>query len=130
MGEKIMLVDDAKFMRVMLANILKQGGYEIVAEAGDGLDAVNEYKKVKPSLVTMDIVMPRMDGIDAVKNIIKSDSNAKIIMITAVGQEAKMREAIEAGALGYIIKPFKPEQVLDEVKKVLGTQSLRLSGEN
>ena len=130
MGKKIMLVDDAKFMRVMLANILKQDGYEIVAEAEDGLDAVDAYKKVKPSLVTMDIVMPRMDGIDAVKKIIASDSNAKIIMITAVGQEAKMKEAIEAGALGYIIKPFTPERVLDEVKKVLGTQSLRLSGEN
>jgi two-component system chemotaxis response regulator CheY len=120
MGKKVMLVDDTKFMRMMLANILKPKGYEIVAEAGDGLEAIDKYKQCKPDLVTMDIVMPHMEGIEAVKNIVASDSNAKVIMVTAVGQESKVKEAIEAGAKGYIVKPFQAPQVLEEVQKVLG----------
>ena len=119
-GKKIMLVDDTKFMRMMLANILKPKGYEIVAEAGDGLEAVELYKKHKPDLVTMDIVMPHMDGIEAVRNITSVDSAAKVIMVTAVGQESKVKEAIEAGARGYIVKPFRAPQVLEEVEKILG----------
>jgi two-component system chemotaxis response regulator CheY len=120
MGHKIMLVDDTKFMRMMLANILKPKGYDIVAEAGDGLEAIDKYKEFKPDLVTMDIVMPHMEGIEAVKNIVSSDGGAKIIMVTAVGQESKVKEAIEAGAKGYIVKPFQAPQVLEEVQKVLG----------
>ena len=120
MGKKVMLVDDTKFMRMMLANILKPKGYEIVAEAGDGLEAIDKYKQFKPDLVTMDIVMPNMEGIDAVRNIVSSDSNAKIIMVTAVGQDSKVKEAIQAGAKGYIVKPFQAPQVLEEVQKVLG----------
>jgi len=120
MGHKIMLVDDTKFMRMMLANILKPKGYDIVAEAGDGLEAIDKYKEFKPDLVTMDIVMPHMEGIEAVKNIVASDGGAKIIMVTAVGQESKVKEAIEAGAKGYIVKPFQAPQVLEEVQKVLG----------
>jgi two-component system, chemotaxis family, chemotaxis protein CheY len=120
MGKKIMLVDDTKFMRMMLANILKPKGYEIVAEAEDGLDAIEKYKQFKPDLVTMDIVMPHMEGIEAVRNIISSiDSNAKIIMVTAVGQDTKVKEAIEAGAKGYIVKPFQAPQVIEEVEKIL-----------
>jgi two-component system chemotaxis response regulator CheY len=119
MGKKIMLVDDTKFMRMMLANILKPKGYEIIAEAGDGLEAVDKYKQLKPDLVTMDIVMPHMDGIEAVKNIVASDSGAKVIMVTAVGQDSKVKEAIEAGARGYIVKPFQAPQVIEEVEKIL-----------
>jgi two-component system chemotaxis response regulator CheY len=119
MGKKIMLVDDTKFMRMMLANILKPKGYEIIAEAGDGLEAVDKYKQCKPDLVTMDIVMPHMDGIEAVKNIVASDSGAKVIMVTAVGQDSKVKEAIEAGARGYIVKPFQAPQVIEEVEKIL-----------
>jgi len=119
MGKKIMLVDDTKFMRMMLANILKPKGYEIVAEAGDGLEAINLYNQHKPDLVTMDIVMPNMDGIQAVRNITASDGNAKIIMVTAIGQESKVKEAIEAGAKGYLVKPFQAPQVIEEVEKVL-----------
>jgi two-component system chemotaxis response regulator CheY len=119
MGKKIMLVDDTKFMRMMLANILKPKGYEIIAEAEDGLDAVDKYKQHKPDLVTMDIVMPHMDGIEAVKNIVASDSGAKVIMVTAVGQDSKVKEAIEAGARGYIVKPFQAPQVIEEVEKIL-----------
>jgi len=120
MGKKIMLVDDTKFMRMMLANILKPKGFEIVAEASDGLEAIDKYKETKPDIVTMDIVMPNMEGIDAVRNIVSGDSNAKIIMVTAVGQESKVKEAIQAGAKGYIVKPFQAPQVLEEIEKVLG----------
>jgi two-component system, chemotaxis family, chemotaxis protein CheY len=120
MGKKVLLVDDTKFMRMMLANILKPKGYEIVAEASDGLEAVDKYKEHKPDIVTMDIVMPNMNGIEAVKNITAEDGNAKVIMVTAVGQESKVKEAIQAGAIGYIVKPFQAPQVLEEVQKVLG----------
>jgi len=119
MGKKIMLVDDTKFMRMMLANILKPKGYEIIAEAGDGLEAIDKYKNLKPDLVTMDIVMPHMDGIEAVRNIVATDSGAKIVMVTAVGQDSKVKEAIEAGARGYIVKPFQAPQVIEEVEKIL-----------
>ena len=118
MGQKILLVDDTKFMRMMLGNILKPKGYEIV-EAGDGLEAIELYKQHKPDLVTMDIVMPNMDGIEAVKNITSEDGNAKVVMVTAVGQESKVKEAIQAGARGYIVKPFQAPQVLEEVEKIL-----------
>ena len=120
MGKKILLVDDTKFMRMMLANILKPKGYEIVGEAGDGLEAIEKFNQLKPDLITMDIVMPHMEGIEAVRNIVSTDSNAKVIMVTAVGQESKVKEAIEAGARGYIVKPFQANQVLEEVQKILG----------
>ena len=120
MGKKILLVDDTKFMRMMLANILKPKGYEIVGEAGDGLEAIEKFNSLKPDLITMDIVMPHMEGIEAVRNIVSTEPNAKVIMVTAVGQESKVKEAIEAGARGYIVKPFQANQVLEEVQKVLG----------
>ena len=120
MGKKVLLVDDTKFMRMMLKNILAPKGYEIVAEAGDGLEAIDLYKQHKPDLVTMDIVMPNMTGIEAVKNITSGDPSANVIMVTAVGQESKVKEAIQAGAKGYIVKPFQAPQVLEEVKKLIG----------
>lgn len=120
MSKKILIVDDAAFMRMMLKNILTQNGYEIVGEASNGLEAVNLYRELKPDLVTMDITMPEMDGINAVREIKKIDPEAKIIMCSAMGQQAMVIESIQAGAKDFVVKPFQPERVLEAVKKVLG----------
>jgi len=118
---KVLIVDDAAFMRMLVKKILVQAGHQIVGEAGNGKEAVEKYKELKPDLVTMDIVMPEMDGISAVKEIMKIDPNAKIIMITAVGQEAKVMEALKSGAKGYIVKPFQAPKVIEEVNRVLSS---------
>ena len=118
---KIMIVDDAAFMRTLLKNILFPKGYEIAGEADNGAVAVDKYKELKPDLVTMDIVMPNVNGIDALKQIKEFDPNAKVIMCTAVGQENMVRAAIMSGAKGYIVKPFQAPKVLEEVQKVLGS---------
>ncbi len=120
MGKKILIVDDAAFMRMMLKNILAQNGYEIAGEASNGLEAINLYKELKPDLVTMDITMPEMDGITAVREIKKIDPEAKIIMCSAMGQQAMVIESIQAGAKDFVVKPFQPDRVLEAVKKVLG----------
>lgn len=120
MGKKILIVDDAAFMRMMLKNILTQNGYEVAGEASNGLEAVTLYKELKPDLVTMDITMPEMDGITAVKEIKKIDPEAKIIMCSAMGQQAMVIESIQAGAKDFVVKPFQPDRVLEAVKKVLG----------
>jgi two-component system chemotaxis response regulator CheY len=120
MSKKILIVDDAAFMRMMLKNILSQNGYEIAGEASNGLEAVALYKELKPDLVTMDITMPEMDGITAVKEIKKIDPEAKIIMCSAMGQQAMVIESIQAGAKDFIVKPFQPDRVLEAVRKVLG----------
>ncbi|WP_297536021.1 response regulator [Thermococcus sp.] len=118
---RILVVDDAAFMRMLLKKILVQGGHQVVGEASNGREAVEKYKELRPDLVTMDIVMPEMDGITAVKEIKKIDPNAKIVMITAVGQEAKVMEALKAGASGYIVKPFQAQKVLEEINRVLSS---------
>ncbi|EHR77514.1 chemotaxis protein CheY [Thermococcus litoralis DSM 5473] len=118
---KVLIVDDAAFMRMLVKKILVQAGHQVVGEAGNGKEAVEKYKELKPDLVTMDIVMPEMDGISAVKEIMKIDPNAKIIMITAVGQEAKVMEALKSGAKGYIVKPFQAPKVIEEVNRVLSS---------
>ncbi|WP_457753500.1 response regulator [Thermococcus sp.] len=118
---RILVVDDAAFMRMLLKKILTQAGHQVVGEASNGREAVEKYKQLKPDLVTMDIVMPEMDGITAVKEIMKIDPNAKIIMITAVGQEAKVMEALKSGAKGYIVKPFQAPKVIEEVNRVLSS---------
>lgn len=120
MGKKILIVDDAAFMRMMLKNILTQNGYEVAGEASNGLEAVALYKELKPDLVTMDITMPEMDGITAVKEIKKIDPEAKIIMCSAMGQQAMVIESIQAGARDFVVKPFQPDRVLEAVKKVIG----------
>ena len=120
MGKKILLVDDAAFMRMMLKDILTKNGYEIVGEAENGAKAVEKYKEVTPDLVTMDITMPEMDGISALKNIRSIDSNAKVVMCSAMGQQAMVIEAIQAGARDFIVKPFQADRVLEAVKKVIG----------
>ncbi|HPT62831.1 MAG TPA: response regulator [Candidatus Atribacteria bacterium] len=120
MPGRIMIVDDAAFMRMMLKDILTKNGYEVVAEASNGHEAVLKYEETRPDLVTMDITMPEMDGITAVKEIRKKDPQAKIIMCSAMGQQAMVVDAIQAGARDFIVKPFKPDRVVEAVKKVLG----------
>lgn len=119
MGNRVLVVDDAAFMRMMIKDILRKGGYEVVGEAEDGARAVDKYKELKPDLVTMDITMPDMDGISAVKEIRKLDPNAVIIMCSAMGQQAMVIDAIQAGAKDFVVKPFQPDRVLEAVRKVL-----------
>lgn len=120
MGKKVLIVDDAAFMRMMLKDILTKNGYEVVREAENGAKAVEKYGELKPDLVTMDITMPEMDGISALKNIRSIDSNAKVVMCSAMGQQAMVIEAIQAGARDFIVKPFQADRVLEAVKKVIG----------
>jgi len=120
LSKRILIVDDAAFMRMMLKDILTKNGYTVVGEAENGLVAVEMYKELKPDLVTMDITMPEMDGITAVKEIKKIDPGAKIIMCSAMGQQAMVIDSIQAGAQDFIVKPFQPERVLEAVEKVLG----------
>ena len=119
MAAKILIVDDASFMRMMLKNILSQNGYEVVAEADNGVKAVERYAEVKPDLVIMDMIMPEMGGIDAVREIMKKDPAARIVMCSALGQQALVVEAIHAGAKDFIVKPFQPANVLEAVQKAL-----------
>lgn len=117
---KIMICDDAAFMRMMIKDILTKNGYEIAAEAENGAVAVEMYPDAKPDLVLMDITMPDMDGIQALKKIKEIDPNANIIMCSAMGQQAMVIEAIQSGAKDFIVKPFQAERVLEAVKKVVG----------
>jgi two-component system chemotaxis response regulator CheY len=119
MAYRILICDDAIFMRTMIADILTGAGYDVAGEAESGLQAVERYKSVKPDLVTMDIVMPDMGGIDAVKAIIASDPNARILMCSAMGQQSLVVEAIQAGAKDFVVKPFQPARVLEAVQRVL-----------
>lgn len=118
MGE-ILIVDDAAFMRMMIKDILTKNGYDVVGEAENGVVAVENYVNLNPDLVIMDITMPEMDGIEAVKQIKAKDPAAKIIMCSAMGQQAMVIDAIQAGAMDFIVKPFQPERVIEAVKKVL-----------
>ncbi len=117
--KSILIVDDAAFMRLMLKDILSQNGYAVVAEAADGQEAVDLYRKFKVDLVTMDITMPTMDGITAIKEIKAHDPEARIIVCSAMGQQAMVLEAIQSGARDFIVKPFQADRVLDAVKKAL-----------
>ncbi|KAB2337520.1 response regulator [Cytobacillus depressus] len=120
MAHKILIVDDAAFMRMMIKDILSKNGYEVVAEAADGAQAVEKYKETQPDLVTMDITMPEMDGISALKEIKKMNPNAKVIMCSAMGQQAMVIDAIQAGAKDFIVKPFQADRVLEAIGKTLG----------
>lgn len=119
MGKRILIVDDAAFMRMMIKDILSKNGFEIVGEAENGAVAIEKYKELTPDLVTMDITMPEMDGLAAVREIRKIDGNSKIIMCSAMGQQAMVIDAIQAGARDFIVKPFQPDRVLEAIKKVL-----------
>jgi two-component system chemotaxis response regulator CheY len=116
----VLVCDDAIFMRTMISDILSQAGFDIVGEAESGLQAVQKYRELKPDLVTMDIVMPDMGGIEAVREICKQDPDAKILMCSAMGQQALVVEAIQAGAKDFVVKPFQPSRVLEAVQRVLG----------
>jgi two-component system, chemotaxis family, chemotaxis protein CheY len=120
MSHTVLICDDAIFMRTMIGDILTQAGFQIVGEAETGVQAVQKYLELKPDLVTMDIVMPDMGGIDAVREIMKEDPNAKVLMCSAMGQQALVIEAIQAGARDFVVKPFQPSRVLEAVQRVLG----------
>lgn len=116
---KILIVDDAKFMRMILTNIIKKTEHEVVGEGENGLDAVRLYSETKPDLVTMDITMPEMGGVEAVREIKREFPDAKIIMCSAMGQQKIVVEAIEAGAKDFIVKPFDESRVIDTISRVI-----------
>lgn len=120
MAKRVLIVDDAAFMRMMIKDILSKNGYEVAGEADNGVKAVEKYKELTPDLVLMDITMPEMNGIDAVKNIKAIDPGAKIVMCSAMGQQAMVIESIQAGARDFIVKPFQADRVLEAVRKVIG----------
>ena len=119
MGHRILIVDDAAFMRMMIKDILTKNGYDVVGEAADGLQAVEKFRELQPDLVTMDITMPEMDGITALREIRKMNPGAKVIMCSAMGQQAMVIDAIQAGAKDFIVKPFQADRVLEAISKTL-----------
>lgn len=120
MEKKILIVDDAAFMRMMIKDILTKNGYNVIGEAANGVEAVEKYGQLKPNLVMMDITMPEMNGIDALKKIRETDGSANVIMCSAMGQQAMVIESIQAGAKDFIVKPFQVERVLEAVQKAIG----------
>jgi two-component system chemotaxis response regulator CheY len=120
MSQTVLICDDAIFMRTMIGDILTQAGFQVLGEAENGVQAVERFKELKPDFVTMDIVMPEMGGIDAVREIMKDHPEAKILMCSAMGQQALVIEAIQAGARDFVVKPFQPSRVLEAVQRVLG----------
>ncbi len=118
MAKRVLIVDDAAFMRMLLKDIIIKGGYEVVGEASNGAEAVEKYKELKPDIVTMDITMPDMNGIEATKKIMEIDPNANVIMCSAMGQQMMVVEAIQAGAKDFIVKPFQQGRVVEALSKV------------
>jgi two-component system chemotaxis response regulator CheY len=118
MTKRILIADDAAFMRRVLKDMLSKHGFEVVGEAQNGVEAVVKYKELKPDLVTLDITMPEKDGIQALKEIISFDKNAKIIMMSAMGQEAFVKEAVLNGAKDFIVKPFKEDMVIQRISNL------------
>jgi two-component system chemotaxis response regulator CheY len=116
---RVLVVDDAAFMRKVVSDALNGGGHEVIGEASNGAEAVARYQELQPELMTLDITMPEMDGLTALKEIIAIDPSARIIMCSALGQESKVLEAIKAGAKDFVVKPFKADRVLDAVDKAL-----------
>lgn len=120
MGKNILIVDDAAFMRMMIKDILTKNGYNVVGEAENGQKGVEKYAELKPDLVLMDITMPELNGIEALKKIKAADASALVIMCSAMGQQAMVIESIQAGARDFIVKPFQADRVIEAVKKVVG----------
>ncbi len=120
MAKSVLICDDAAFMRVMIKDILTKNGYEVVGEAENGVKAVEKFNETKPDLVMMDITMPEMDGIQALKKIKEADAAATVIMCSAMGQQAMVIESIQSGAKDFIVKPFQADRVLEAVKKAVG----------
>lgn len=117
--KKILIVDDAAFMRLVLKTMLEKNGFEVIGEAVNGLEAIEKYKALSPDLVTMDITMPVMEGIEAVKRIKEVDSGANIIMCSAMGQQTMVVQSLQAGAKDFIVKPFQEERVLESIRRVI-----------
>ena len=120
MSKTVVVVDDTAFMRMTIKNILEKNDYEVVGEGADGREAIELYKKHKPSLMTMDITMPNLDGIAAVKEIMALDSSARIIMVSAMGQKSLVIDALSAGAKDFVVKPFQPDRIAEALAKVNG----------
>ncbi|MGN0480964.1 MAG: response regulator [Lachnospiraceae bacterium] len=120
MAKNILVCDDAAFMRMMIKDILTKNGYTVIGEAENGAKAIEKYSELKPDLVLMDITMPEMDGIQALKGIKAADPSASVIMCSAMGQQAMVIESIQSGAKDFIVKPFQADRVLEAVKKVVG----------
>ncbi|MGM0652285.1 MAG: response regulator [Bacillota bacterium] len=118
MRKKVVIIDDTMFMRMTLKNILQQFGIEIAGEGSNGLEAVTLYKRLKPDLITMDITMPKKDGLEAVKEIIEYDQEAVIIMVSAMGQKERVIDAVSAGAKDFIVKPFKRERIAEALERI------------
>lgn len=119
MAKNILICDDAAFMRMMIKNVLTKGGYNVAGEAENGAKAVEKYKELSPDLVLMDITMPNMDGLEALKAIKSKDPNANIVMCSAMGQESMVIDAIKSGAKDFIVKPFKPDRILKTVSSIV-----------
>ena len=117
--KRVLIADDASFMRQMIRDIIEPEGFEVVGEASDGVEVVEKYRKLRPDVVMMDIVMPKRSGIDAVKAIKAEDAGARVVMCSALGQDALVSEALQAGARDFIVKPFKPDAVLATLAKVV-----------
>ena len=117
---KVLVVDDAAFMRNMLKDILHKNGFIVAGEASNGIEAIEKYKEVKPDIVTMDVTMPLLNGIEATKGITEHDCNAKIVMCSAMGQQGMVIDAIKAGACDFIVKPFKADLIVDTIRKHIG----------
>jgi two-component system chemotaxis response regulator CheY len=119
MKARVLIADDASFMRQMIREIIEPEGFEVIGEATNGVEAVEQYQELHPDLVTMDIVMPKRSGIDAVKGILALDPGARVVMCSALGQESLVMEALQAGARDFIVKPFKPDSVIATLEKIL-----------
>lgn len=115
---RVMIVDDAEFMRMIIRDILLMHGHEVVAEIGDGEEAIQTYLEIKPDIVLMDIIMPNMDGKEALKRLLIMDPEAKVVMCSSLGQQALITESMKIGAMGFIVKPFEPDGMLDVIKKI------------
>jgi two-component system chemotaxis response regulator CheY len=120
---RVLIADDASFMRQMIREIIEPEGHEVVGEATNGIEAVEQFEELQPDIVTMDIVMPKRSGIDAVKGILAKHADARIVMCSALGQESLVMEALQAGARDFIVKPFKPDNVLATIQKILDKES-------
>jgi two-component system, chemotaxis family, chemotaxis protein CheY len=116
---RVLVVDDAAFMRKMVSDALAKGGHEVVGEAGNGVEAVAQFQSLQPDLVTLDITMPEKDGLSALADIVAADPSAKVVMCSALGQESKVLEAIKLGAKDFVVKPFQPDRVIEAVGKAL-----------
>jgi len=116
--KKVLIVDDASFMRLSLRTMLENSGFQVAGEAGNGLEAIKLYAKLRPDVVTMDITMPELDGIQALKSILDIDKDAKVVILSAMGQEERVREAVLAGAKTFIVKPFKEEHLIQTLNKL------------